>query len=180
MATVVEGDQKAPFSIATTPYPGLLHFTLDTYLILLSVIFKAFGMTWPGFEPRSPRPSVNTLPMRPILGPRIGKMHSLYGGRTSPPTTHTKRVSWVSQLWGSNFASRWRVWSFTFIVIIPKSILTLNSNICWNPSYGSNTYVWDNLKRFWTLSALEKLILQISIKCLFKMLYTLLVHWFLK
>ena len=45
LATVVEGDQKAPFSIATTPrcrgghysFPGLLHFTLDTYLILLSV-----------------------------------------------------------------------------------------------------------------------------------------------
>ena len=39
------GDQKAPFSIATTvdvgegatPFSGLLHFTLDTYLILLSV-----------------------------------------------------------------------------------------------------------------------------------------------
>ena len=39
------GDQKAPFSIATTsrcregitPFPGLIHFTLDTYLILLSV-----------------------------------------------------------------------------------------------------------------------------------------------
>ena len=45
LATVVEGDQKAAFSIATTPsvgegatpFPGLLHFTLDTYLILLSV-----------------------------------------------------------------------------------------------------------------------------------------------
>ena len=33
LATVVEGDQKAPFSIATTPFPGLLHFTLHTYLI---------------------------------------------------------------------------------------------------------------------------------------------------
>ena len=39
------GDQKAPFSIATTPrcregatpFPGLLHFTLGTYLKLLSV-----------------------------------------------------------------------------------------------------------------------------------------------
>ena len=38
------GNQKAPFSIATTPrcrggrrsFPGLLHFTFDTYLILLS------------------------------------------------------------------------------------------------------------------------------------------------
>ena len=45
LATVVEVDPKAPFSIATTPrcregatpFPGLLHFTLDTYLILLSV-----------------------------------------------------------------------------------------------------------------------------------------------
>ena len=42
--TVVEGDQKDPFSIATTrgveqgatPFPGLLHFTLDMYLKLLS------------------------------------------------------------------------------------------------------------------------------------------------
>ena len=45
LATVVKGDQKAPFPIASTPrcregatpFPGLLHFTLDTYLILLSV-----------------------------------------------------------------------------------------------------------------------------------------------
>ena len=45
LATVVEGDPKAPLSIATTPrcrggdytFPGLLHFTLDPYLILLSV-----------------------------------------------------------------------------------------------------------------------------------------------
>ena len=44
-ATVVEGDPKAPFSKATTPrcrggrysFPGLLHFTLDAYLIMLSV-----------------------------------------------------------------------------------------------------------------------------------------------
>ena len=45
MATVVEGDLKALFSIATTPrckggrifLPGLLLFNLDTYLIMLSV-----------------------------------------------------------------------------------------------------------------------------------------------
>ena len=43
LVTVVKGDQKAPFSIATTlgkgatPFPRLLHFSLDTYLILLSV-----------------------------------------------------------------------------------------------------------------------------------------------
>ena len=45
LATIVEGDPKAPFSIATTPrcrggrysFSGLLHFTLDLYLIMLSV-----------------------------------------------------------------------------------------------------------------------------------------------
>ena len=45
LATVVEGDQKAPFSKLThrgggegvTNFPGLLHFTLGTYFILLGV-----------------------------------------------------------------------------------------------------------------------------------------------
>ena len=43
--SVVKGDPKVLFSIAitlrcgegTTPFPGLLHFTLDPYLIMLSV-----------------------------------------------------------------------------------------------------------------------------------------------
>ena len=45
LATVVEGDPKAPLSIATTPrcreghysIPWIAHFTLNTYLTLLSV-----------------------------------------------------------------------------------------------------------------------------------------------
>ena len=44
LATLIKGDPKAPFSIATTlleegttPFPGLLHFTFDPYLIILSV-----------------------------------------------------------------------------------------------------------------------------------------------
>ncbi len=45
MATIVEGNPKSPFSIATTPmcrggrysFPGLLYLTLDPYLIMLSV-----------------------------------------------------------------------------------------------------------------------------------------------
>ena len=45
LANIVEGDLKALFSIATTPscrggrcsFLGLLHFTLDPYLIMLSV-----------------------------------------------------------------------------------------------------------------------------------------------
>ena len=51
-----------------TPFPGLLHFTLDPYLILLSVKergikyhFKVFGMTRPGIELRSPGSLANTL-----------------------------------------------------------------------------------------------------------------------
>ena len=45
LATIVEGDPNAPFSISTTlryrqgcySFPRLLHFTLDPYLIMLSV-----------------------------------------------------------------------------------------------------------------------------------------------
>ena len=39
LATIVKGEQKAPFSIGegATPFLGLHHFTLDTYLILLNV-----------------------------------------------------------------------------------------------------------------------------------------------
>ena len=45
LATVVEGDPTDPFSIATTPrcregatpFPGLLHFTFDPYLIMVTV-----------------------------------------------------------------------------------------------------------------------------------------------
>ena len=55
--------------MGATPFPGLLHFMLDTYLIKLSVklggikyYFWVFGVTWPGIEPRSPAPLVNTLP----------------------------------------------------------------------------------------------------------------------
>ena len=43
LVTFIEGDPKASFSIATigvgegaTPFLGLLHFTLDAYLIVLS------------------------------------------------------------------------------------------------------------------------------------------------
>ena len=78
LATVVDGDLRGPFSIATTlgcrgrhySFPGLLHFILDTYLIMLSVkqggskyhFLKVFGMTRLGIEPRSPGPLANTLP----------------------------------------------------------------------------------------------------------------------
>ena len=59
------GDQKA------SPFPGMLHFTFKTYLILLSIKqgsiiyhFKVFGMTLPGIETGSPGPWANSLPTR--------------------------------------------------------------------------------------------------------------------
>ena len=75
MAIIAEGDPKAPFSIATTPrcrgvatpFPVLIHFTLDPYLIMLSeggikYYFLVFVITRPGIELRSPGP------IRPIIG----------------------------------------------------------------------------------------------------------------
>ena len=74
--TLVKGDPKAPFSIATTPrwresvtpFPGLLHFILDLYLIMLSVKqghtkyhFWVFGMNQPGIEPWYSGPLGNSL-----------------------------------------------------------------------------------------------------------------------
>ena len=68
-------------TIATTPkskegcysFPWSLHFTLDAYLIILSVKqggikyhFWVFGMTRPKIEPRSPGPLANTLLIRPM------------------------------------------------------------------------------------------------------------------
>ena len=81
LAIIVDGDLKAPFSIATTPwrrgsatqFPGLFHFTLDPYLIILNVKqggikyhFWVFGMTRPGIEPWSLGRMANTLLIRAV------------------------------------------------------------------------------------------------------------------
>ena len=80
LVTVVDGDQRAAFSIATTPKRrgGRNSFSwiapLFSWYIpynaeeVSSTIFKVFGMTQPGIEPKSPRPLVNTLPARPMSG----------------------------------------------------------------------------------------------------------------
>ena len=73
--TLVEGDQKAPFSIATTLryWERALLLSLDCSILLLictlycwvlskevsSTIFKVFSMTRPVIEPRSPGPLAN-------------------------------------------------------------------------------------------------------------------------
>ena len=79
---IIEGDQKALFSIVTTPMcreerysfsrfaPNLsLMRTLYCWVLskeVSSIIFKVFGMTQPGIEPRSPGQLANTLPTRPM------------------------------------------------------------------------------------------------------------------
>ena len=65
------GGPEGSFSIATTPFPLLLHFTLDHYLTTLNVkqgsIKYYFLSLW--YKPRSPRPLVTTL----LLGQCLGK-----------------------------------------------------------------------------------------------------------
>ena len=77
LGTVVKGDPKAPFSIAelkgNTLFSGSTHFTLDPFLIMLSVRqggikyhFWVFGMTRPEIEPKCPGPLANTLTIMPM------------------------------------------------------------------------------------------------------------------
>ena len=79
LATVVEGDLKAPFSIATKSrcrgghyflpripplYPWYVSSNAECWTRKYQVPF--FGMTRPRTEPWCPRPLVKTLPTRPI------------------------------------------------------------------------------------------------------------------
>ena len=57
-----------------TQFSGLLHFTLDPYIIMLSAKqggmkyhLKVFGMTRPGTEPGSPGPLANTQLIRRFM-----------------------------------------------------------------------------------------------------------------
>ena len=81
LTTFGKGDPCLPFQSlqhrgvgdVATLFPGFLHSTLDTYLIMLSVKqvgiryhFWDFGMTQPEIETRSPEPLANTLLIKPI------------------------------------------------------------------------------------------------------------------
>ena len=62
---------RIQISSNATPFPGFLHFTLDPYLIILSVKqggiknhFTVFNMSRPGIELRSLGPFVRTLFIR--------------------------------------------------------------------------------------------------------------------
>ena len=82
LTTIVEGDLKAPFSIATTPRCRGGHYSIPWIASLYSwslpynaeflaqryqvTFFWVFGMTQPGIEPQSPEPLVNTLLIWPM------------------------------------------------------------------------------------------------------------------
>ena len=82
LVTVVDGDQKAPFSIATTPrcsrgfysFPWIapLYPRYEPHIVVCKArryqvpFFKVFGMTRPGIEPSTPGSLVSTLPTGPI------------------------------------------------------------------------------------------------------------------
>ena len=74
LATEIEGDQKVPFSIATTPpFSWLLHFTLDPYLIMLSgkqggikYHFLSFWYDSTGDRTPGPAPLANTRTIMPM------------------------------------------------------------------------------------------------------------------
>ena len=80
--TLVEGDLKAPFSIATThgcqkdatSFLWFVYLTFLAYLIKISVkqgvtstIFWVFGMSRPGIDPQPPWPLANTPLIRPMV-----------------------------------------------------------------------------------------------------------------
>ena len=54
-----------PFPCSTLPFISTLYCWVLSKEIS-STIFKVFGMTRPGIEPRSPRPLANTLPTKPM------------------------------------------------------------------------------------------------------------------
>ena len=82
LPTVVEGDLKAPSSVATSPrfkgrallFAGSLHLPLIRILLrcVLSkvasstIFFWVCGRSWPRIEPRSPESLANTLTVMPI------------------------------------------------------------------------------------------------------------------
>ena len=55
LATLVEGDPKAPFSIATTPRWRGGRYSIP-WMAVSSIIFKVFGLTQPEIEAWSPGP----------------------------------------------------------------------------------------------------------------------------
>ena len=78
LATIVESNQKAPFSIATTLDGSTLLMIRTLYWLVLrkeewSTIFKVFDMTRHGIKPSSPGPLVNTLLTRPMSRFGYGK-----------------------------------------------------------------------------------------------------------
>ena len=58
--------------------------------------FNAFGMTWPGIEPRSPGPLSNTLPTSPLSRSRLKLIyHQIFDAIEYTPCKITRKISVV-------------------------------------------------------------------------------------
>ena len=86
LATLVEGDTKVPFSIATLSrckggsysFRGLLHFTLNADIIMLNVKqggikYYFLSLCYDSTKDWTPEPWVNDLLIRPMA-----RLHILY------------------------------------------------------------------------------------------------------
>ena len=105
LATAVEDNPKAPFSIATTPrcreghysfpciaplYPWSTPYKLNVKQGGIQYHFLVFGMTRPRIEPWSPGPLPNTIYIANVLGTSSGVMVSkqVYQTHTNEVKSH--------------------------------------------------------------------------------------------
>ena len=90
LAIILEGDHsqgRPENSLFSSYYTLPLIRTLYCWVLskeVSSTIFKVFGITWPGIEPRSPGPLANTLPTRPMSWFK-GKLATIVEGYLKVP-----------------------------------------------------------------------------------------------
>ena len=116
---------------ATIPFPGLLYFILDPYLIILSVKqggikyhFWVFSMTRSGIEHRSPGSLTITQPFMPMNNQHAGYQRSIYRLR------HQKLLSEspIDLDLDSSFLMLCIMWLAVIIIYIPVTDVTGHSS----------------------------------------------------
>ena len=131
--TFVKGDPKAPFSIATmlrsTPFSGLLHFTLDPHLIVLSAkqggikyhfLNIWYDLTWDWTRP--PGPLVNTL----LIWPKIPLIY------------------WMTLVYTSLPKYLWFVYFTLWVAAFPK----LSNLVIWERERERHTHTYTHNSRW--------------------------------
>ena len=101
-----------------------------------STIFKVFGMTRPGIEPRSPRPLANTLPSGPMSWscqyPVITIVHFQYPVITTVSFPYPAITTMFSQTSCDNHSGLWT---------LPHDLKKMPLIFFYNPSLGSHRLV---------------------------------------